>query len=98
MNNNHCDFRDDSASGIAMRKDRTFMTRTRLAACLSFLAAAVLLSPARAEDPSTSKARVVLVAVSQYKDAKIKARKYAEEDARELYKVFTDKKFLRADP
>ena len=42
----------------------------------------------------TPQAHVVLVGISDYADKQIKPRKFAEEDAKALYDLFTDKRYL----
>jgi C-terminal peptidase prc len=68
------------------------------------LTALVALLPALAEAPRLpkpgrpSQPYVVLVGVNDYADKLIKPRKHAEADAKALYDVLTDKKYLGADP
>jgi carboxyl-terminal processing protease len=62
------------------------------------LAALLLTSGARAVEEQPSQPRVVLVGINDYKDDQIKDRKHAEEDARALYDLFTNKTYLGADP
>ncbi len=70
----------------------TKATRIALLAILSW--AVIAAQPLRAaEQPH---AYVVLVGVSDYADKQIKPRAHAEDDARALYDLFTDKQF--ADP
>src|SRR4051812_25678306 len=47
-----------------------------------------------AEEGEHAKAYVVLVGVSDYADKQIKPRKHAEDDARALYDLFTNKDYL----
>ena len=65
-----------------------------LAAFLTALVAFVTSSPARAEDKATPQTYVVLIGVSQYKDKQIKPRPHAEDDAKALYDLFTNKEYL----
>src|SRR5262249_31275808 len=55
------------------------------------------LSAARAEEAKATQPYVVLVGISDYKDKQIKSRPHAEDDAKALYKVFTDKAHLGVD-
>ena len=66
------------------------------------LALGLLALPLRAEQPQaekdkTSQPYVVLVGISNYADKQIKSRPHAEDDAKALFEVFTDKKYLGAD-
>lgn len=79
------------------------MTKAKLTALLAALAlalAAVL--PARAADDKAgehkpSQPYVVLVGISDYADKNINPRPHAEDDAKALYDLFTDPKYLGAD-
>ena len=64
------------------------------------LTAAVAAGSARADVPPgpSQGPYVVLVGVGQFTDPAIPARPTAEADARALYKVFTDPKYLSAAP
>ena len=59
-------------------------------------------APRRAEAPKAAAGNpqtyVILVGISEYADQKIKTRPNAEKDVTALYKMFTDKKYLGADP
>ncbi len=46
---------------------------------------------------STPQAHVVLVGINDYADKQIKPRKFAEEDAKALYDLFSDKRYLGVD-
>src|SRR6266851_3700540 len=75
------------------------MNRPRLACVLGGILAALLLVPvARAADEKPSQPRAVLVGISKYADNQIKARKHAENDAKALYDLFTNKDYLGVDP
>jgi C-terminal peptidase prc len=66
-----------------------------LLGCLVVVAG--VLPPARAaEDAKDAKPKsfIVLVGINNYADPQIEARKHAEADARALYDLFTDKKYL----
>jgi C-terminal peptidase prc len=77
------------------------MTKAKLAglfAALTVALAAVL--PARAADARAeqkSQPYVVLVGISEYADQQIKPRPHAEDDAKALYDLFINKKYLGAD-
>jgi carboxyl-terminal processing protease len=79
-----------------------FMTQTLtrwLGAALSF---GLLALPVGAEQPKAVAAKgpqpyVVLIGISNYADKQIKPRAHAEDDAKALYGVFTDKKYLGVD-
>jgi carboxyl-terminal processing protease len=64
------------------------------------LTALALTAGARAEAPRAKapQAYVVVVGISKYADKQIKPRPHAEADARALYRLFTDKDYLAADP
>jgi C-terminal peptidase prc len=74
-----------------------FMTRLKWTGALG-VAAVVLATylPARA-DEDRPQPYVVIVGVSNYDDKDIKPRPRAEDDARALYDLFTDKDYLGAD-
>ncbi len=70
-----------------------------LGACL---AVAMLALPLRAEQPKAetdkpSQPYVVMVGISNYADKQIKSRPHAEEDAKALFDLFADKKYLGVD-
>jgi carboxyl-terminal processing protease len=79
------------------------MTQAMLARWLgAVLALGLLALPLRAERPQTEQSEtsqpyVVLVGISNYADKQIKPRPHAEEDAKALFDLFTDKKYLGAD-
>jgi carboxyl-terminal processing protease len=79
------------------------MTQAMLARWLeTVLALGLLALPLRAERPQTEQSEtsqpyVVLVGISNYADKQIKPRPHAEEDAKALFDLFTDKKYLGAD-
>ncbi len=73
--------------------------RTRLlAALLTALVALVGGRPARAEEKNPSHTYAVVVGVGQYQDNQIKPRAHAEDDAKALYRLFTDKEYLGISP
>ncbi len=68
----------------------------------AMLAVGLLALPLRAEQPKaeqvkTSQPYVVLIGISNYADKQIKPRAHAEEDAKALYELFADKKYLGVD-
>ncbi len=68
----------------------------------AMLAVGLLALPLRAEQPKaeqdkTSQPYVVLIGINNYADKQIKPRAHAEEDAKALYELFTDKKYLGVD-
>lgn len=79
------------------------MTQAMLTRWLgAVLALGLLALPVRADEPQadqdkTSQPYVVLVGISNYADKQIKPRPHAEDDAKSLYELFTDKKYLGAD-
>src|SRR5262249_9450323 len=87
-----------ASSPHALPKGSCFMTKGKLTGLVTSLVltlASVL--PARAEEPTT-KTYLVLVGVSQYGDKQIKPRPHAEDDAKALYDVFTNKDYRGVDP
>jgi carboxyl-terminal processing protease len=72
---------------------KVMMTRT-LGVLLATLA---LVVSAQAEEAQTPQPYVVLVGISDYKDSQIKARPHAEDDAKALYDLFTNKAYLGVD-
>jgi len=64
---------------------------TGLLGCLFWATAGL---PVRAADATPPKAYVVLVGVKDYADKAIKSRVHAEDDARALYDLFTNKDYL----
>ena len=79
------------------------MTQTMLTRWLgAVLALALLALPLRAdqskaETDKSSQPYVVMVGISTYADKQIKPRPHAEEDAKALFDLFTDKKYLGVD-
>lgn len=79
------------------------MTQAMLTRWLgAVLALGLLALPLRAEQPKseldkTSHPYVVLVGISNYADKQIKPRSHAEDDAKALFELFTDKKYLGVD-
>jgi C-terminal peptidase prc len=74
------------------------MVKAMLTWSLGALAALALALPVRAEEPEAgSGPHVVLVGISAYKDKQIKPRPHAEDDAKALYDLVTDPKFLGVD-
>lgn len=70
----------------------TQVFRTRLLAV--FFAALALAVPARAEEMRPPQPYAVLVGISTYPDKQIKPRVHAEDDAKALYDLFTNKDHL----
>ncbi len=74
------------------------MTRAMCTRLLgAVLVAGLLALPLRAEEAKTPQPYVVLVGISNYADKQIKPRPHAEDDAKALYKVLADKKYLGFD-
>src|SRR5438093_13464829 len=70
----------------------------RSAAALWLLLALALSVRSEEAPKAPSQTYVVLVGVSNYADKQIKPRPFAEADAKALYDVFIDKKYLGVDP
>jgi C-terminal peptidase prc len=70
--------------------------RTRLLGVL--LVALAMGLPLRAEEAKAPQPYVVLVGISTYADKQIKPRPHAEDDAKALYDLFTNKDYLGAKP
>jgi C-terminal peptidase prc len=51
-----------------------------------------------AAEKKPSRPHIVLIGISDYADKQIKPRPHAEDDAKALYDLFTDKQYLGADP
>jgi C-terminal peptidase prc len=75
---------------------RKAMLTRLLGVVLAALAVAVPLRAA--EEAGEPQPHIVLIGISTYADKQIKPRDHAEDDAKALYDVFTDKNFLGADP
>jgi carboxyl-terminal processing protease len=79
------------------------MTQAMLSRWLgAVLALGLLALPLRADQPQsekdkTSQPYVVLVGISNYADKQIKPRPHAEDDAKALYELFANKKYLGVD-
>jgi carboxyl-terminal processing protease len=74
------------------------MTKAMLKGLLgAFILAAVAAGPALAAEPKPSQPHVVLVGISDYPDKQINSRPHAEDDAKALYDLFTNKGYLGAD-
>ncbi len=79
------------------------MTQAMLTRWLgAVLALGLLALPLRAEQPQaeqdkTAHPYVVLVGISNYADKQIKSRPHAEDDAKALFELFTNKKYLGVD-
>jgi C-terminal peptidase prc len=58
------------------------------------VAALVVVLPARAEEKAAPKTYVVVVGVGKYADDQIKQRPHAEDDARALFDLLTDKQYV----
>ena len=75
---------------------KAMSTRTFVAL---FAAVALALPVHSAEGPkATPQTYVILVGVSNYADKQIKPRPMAENDAKALYDLFTDKNYLGVEP
>jgi C-terminal peptidase prc len=72
---------------------RDFRTRL-LVALLTALVALAAGRPARAEEKTSGQPYVVVVGIGQYPDKQIKPRPHAEDDAKALYQLFTNKDYL----
>jgi len=71
------------------------MTMAKLSGLLAgVLATLALAAPARAEQPGQPHTYVVLIGIGKYQDPQIKPRPFAEDDAKALYQLLTDKKYL----
>jgi carboxyl-terminal processing protease len=64
---------------------------------LGLLALPLRADQSQAEQDKTSHPYVVLVGISNYADKQIKPRPHAEDDAKALFDLLTDKKYLGAD-
>jgi carboxyl-terminal processing protease len=74
---------------------QAMFTRTLVA----LFAALALVLPLRADEaPKKQQAYVIVVGVGNYADKQIKPRPHAEDDAKALFDVLVDKKYLGADP
>jgi C-terminal peptidase prc len=78
------------------------MTKAMFTGLLASLAVALAALPARAAEPDKAEAKasqpyVVLIGVSNYADKQINSRPHAEDDAKALYDLFTDKDYFGAD-
>ena len=82
-----------------MGKDHFYMTQSRFIAALSGLLFLFLIDGAyvRAAD-NAPQTRVVLIGIADYADKQIKPRPMAENDAKALYDLFTDKGYLGVEP
>jgi carboxyl-terminal processing protease len=91
---------------VFLSKGLTYMTQAMFPRWLAAVFALALLAvPLRAEQPKdkeepAAKAPqpyVVMVGISNYADKQIKPRPHAEDDAKALFELFTNKKYLGAD-
>jgi carboxyl-terminal processing protease len=74
------------------------MKQRILTGLLVILVCGAVFVPARAADEAPKpKAYIVLVGVNDYADKQIKPRKFAEADAKALYDLFADAKYLDTD-
>jgi C-terminal peptidase prc len=69
----------------------------RVGAVLAALVLAVSVSADDSKKPASEQPYVVLVGISKYTDNQIKPRPHAEDDARALYDLFSDAKYLGVD-
>jgi C-terminal peptidase prc len=75
------------------------MTKAMLTGILAGASAVLALSgPARADDDAPPQPYVVVVGVSNYQDKQILPRAHAEDDAKALYDLYTDKEYFGVDP
>ncbi len=72
---------------------RVFKTRL-LAAFLAAITALGMSGTSRAEEKATAHPYIILIGVSQYQDKQIKPRPHADDDAKALYDLFTNKDYL----
>ena len=75
------------------------MTQSKSAVAISGLILALLFAsvPVQAADNSPQP-HIVLIGISDYADKQIKPRPMAENDAKALYDLFTDKNYLGVEP
>ena len=74
------------------------MNKAVLVALVSILAVGCLLfTPLRGAEQRQPEAYVVIVGISNYADKQIKPRPFAEDDAKALYDLFTNKDYVGAD-
>src|SRR5262245_14661215 len=81
---------------VQVLKGPTFMTKATLTGLLGGLTTLLILAlPLRAADEARApRAFAVLIGVGKYSDAAINSRAHAEDDARALYDLVTDKAYL----
>jgi C-terminal peptidase prc len=75
----------------------TKVTLRWIGTVLTALVLAVPLSADEVKKSATQQPYVVLIGISKYADTQIKPRAHAEDDARALYDLFHDKKYLGVD-
>jgi C-terminal peptidase prc len=85
-------------ASTAQPKGSDFMTKAMWKGLLGLLVLAAAVAPAaRAAEPRPARQFVVLVGISEYNDKQINPRPNAENDAKALYDLFTDKQYLGVD-
>src|SRR5262245_12233761 len=70
------------------------MFRAKLTGLLGLVLLAATVTPVRAAEEQPSQVYAVVVGVSDYADAQIKPRPHAEADAKALYGLLTNPKYL----
>jgi len=78
-----------------MDMTKVMATRVLGAALAAFL---LLAGSARAEEAKASRPYVLLIGIANYADKEITPRPHAEDDAKALYNLLTDKEHLGTDP
>ena len=74
------------------------MTKAMFRGLLASLVLALLLGPTRGAESNSSTPHVVIVGISEFADKQINPRPHAEDDAKALYDLFTNKDYLGATP
>src|SRR5262245_44207757 len=73
------------------------MTKAKLTGLLGAFVCAAFVAPALRAADDNPRAFVVLVGISDYADKQIKPRKHAEDDAKALYDLLTNKDYVDTD-
>src|SRR5262249_31570520 len=85
----------DSYPGPSISKGSFLMTRASMAGLVAMLVGILLfLAPAQAAEVKGPQPHVVIVGISDYADKQINPRPRAEDDAKALYDLFTNKAYL----